>query len=284
MTYIDNKDISDCGLPLDQLTPTVSEEDVSENELSGVTSPPIGMYTPDNIETAAVTAAIENIADYRLLCGVTDNTINNNLSVTSEHIPEVTEYNNADTSLNELTGSILKVSETETLPTSAMDNHIPESPPSPLSGEQEHYENNNSEVESDLQNKLTPDTSLDSTVETEDAGKTDESSEPNDKLLGVTKPGNGITSTVNPIPDTTVNATDEPMDVDINNELTETNEPLHGVTETGNGITIPLHGITDLNVLDHSYSRQNNDCSVTNPDYYAYATTEDEDDAIEGLL
>ena len=38
----------------------------------------------------------------------------------------------------------------------------------------------------------------------------------------------------------------------------------------------------DLNVLDHSYSRQNNDCSAINPDYYA--TTEDEDDTIEDLL
>ena len=45
---------------------------------------------------------------------------------------------------------------------------------------------------------------------------------------------------------------------------------------------ILLHGVTDLNVLDHSYFRQSNDCSVNNPDYYV--STEDEDDAIEGLL
>ena len=68
----------------------------------------------------------------------------------------------------------------------------------------------------------------------------------------------------------------------MSNALNEANESLYGVTETGFGVMIPLHGITDLNVLDHSYSRQSNDCSVNNPDYYA--TTEDEDDAIEGLL
>ena len=243
------------------------------------------MYMPDNIETAAVTAAIENIADYRLLYGVTDNNVNNNpmnSSVSGEQIPEATENDSTDTSLNELTGNVLKASEMETLPTSTTDNHITESPPSPLSGEQEHYENKNTAVEMDIQNKLTPDTTLNSTAEMVDNSKTDELFEPNEKLLGVTKPGNGVTPTVNPIPDTTVNATEEPMDVDNNNELTEANEALHGITETGNGIMIPLHGITDLNVLDRSYSRQSTDCSVINPDYYA--TTKDEDNAIEGLL
>ena len=44
----------------------------------------------------------------------------------------------------------------------------------------------------------------------------------------------------------------------------------------------PLHGVTDLNSLDHSYSRQTNDSLTVNYDYYA--TMEDEDDAIEGLL
>ena len=72
------------------------------------------------------------------------------------------------------------------------------------------------------------------------------------------------------------------MDIDVNNAPNETNESLYGVTKTGFGITILLHGVTDLNVLDHSYSRQSNDCSVNNPDNYT--TTEDEDDAIEGLL
>ena len=87
-----------------------------------------------------------------------------------------------------------------------------------------------------------------------------------------------------PIPEmaATVNTTAEPMDVDRNNDLTEPDETLLGITETGNGITEMLHGVTDLNILDHSYSRQNNDSVATNLDYYA--TTEDEDDATDGLL
>ena len=69
------------------------------------------------------------------------------------------------------------------------------------------------------------------------------------------------------------------MEVDINNEP---NETIFGVTVNGNGVTVLLHGITNLNLLDHSYSRQTND-SVNGNDNY-YATTEDEEDAIEGLL
>ena len=51
---------------------------------------------------------------------------------------------------------------------------------------------------------------------------------------------------------------------------------------TGNGITVLLHGVTNLNSLDHSYSRQTNDSVIVNDNYYA--TTEDEEDVIEGLL
>ena len=87
---------------------------------------------------------------------------------------------------------------------------------------------------------------------------------------------------VNPVPDTPENSTEEPMDIEVNNAPNETNDSLYGITEAGFGTMIPLHGVTDLNVLDYSYSRQSNGCSVNNPDYYA--TTEDEDDAIEGLL
>ena len=43
-----------------------------------------------------------------------------------------------------------------------------------------------------------------------------------------------------------------------------------------------LHGVTDLNSLDHSYSRQTNDSMNGNDNYYT--TTEDEEDAIKGLL
>ena len=149
-------------------------------------------------------------------------------------------------------------------------------------GEPTHSVDETIEGDTNSQNDTIPDTTLNTTTETVDTGKTDESLELNDKLLGITKPDNGIMPTVNPVSDTTINATEEPMDVDINNELIEANEALHGITETGNGVMTPLHGVTDLNVLDHSYSRQNNNCSVTNPDYYA--TAKDEDNAIEGLL
>ena len=114
---------------------------------------------------------------------------------------------------------------------------------------------------------------------TDDVTTLDESLEQNDALLGVTVSGNGVPSRSGSHLGIGDNATKEPMDVDINNEP---NETLHAVTVTGNVITVLLHGITDLNSLDHSYSRQTNDSLIVNHDYYA--TTEDKDDAIEGLL
>ena len=114
---------------------------------------------------------------------------------------------------------------------------------------------------------------------TENAATSGGSLEQNSGLLGVTVPSNVIP----PGPSLSLNIgdtiTDEPMDVDINNKQ---NETLHGITVTGNVITKPLHGVTDLNSLDHSYSRQTNDSLTANYDYYA--TMEDEDNAIKGLL
>ena len=113
----------------------------------------------------------------------------------------------------------------------------------------------------------------------ENATTSGRSSEQNGGLLGVTVPSN----VVPPGPGLSLNigdtTTNEPMDVDINNKQ---NETLYGVTATGNVITKPLHGITNLNCLDHIYSRQTNDSLTANYDYYA--TTEDKDNAIEGLL
>ena len=114
---------------------------------------------------------------------------------------------------------------------------------------------------------------------TENATTSGGSLEQNDGLLGVTVSSN----VVPPGPGLSLNIgdtiTDKPMDVDVNNKQ---NETLHGVTATGNVVMKPLHGITNLNSLDHSYSRQTNDSLTANYDYYA--TTEDEDNAIEGLL
>ena len=114
---------------------------------------------------------------------------------------------------------------------------------------------------------------------TDDVTTPDESLEHNAALLGVTVSGNGVTPGSSSHLGISDNATKEPMDVDINNNP---NETLHGVMATGNVITAPLHGVTDLNLLDHSYSRQTNNSLIVNHDFYA--TTEDEDDAVEGLL
>ena len=75
---------------------------------------------------------------------------------------------------------------------------------------------------------------------------------------------------------------DENMDVDNQQLESDINETLLGVTGTRNVITLPLHGITDLKTMDHSYSRHLEEPTSTLLDYYA--TTEDEDDAIDGLL
>ena len=157
--------------------------------------------------------------------------------------------------------------------------HNTRMPTSLSAGEPTQVVNETREGDTNLQNDTFPDTTLNSTIETL---KTDKPSELNDKLHGVTESGIGVTPFVNPVLDMTENSTEEPMDINVNNVPNETNESLYGVTETGFGIMILLHGVTDLNVLDHSYSRQSNDCSVNNPDNYT--TTKDEDDAIEGLL
>ena len=103
--------------------------------------------------------------------------------------------------------------------------------------------------------------------------------EQNDGLIGVRVSRNVVPPGPNLHSNIGDTMSDEPMDVDINNEQ---NETLHGITATGNVVMKPLHGITDLNSLDHSYSRQTNDSLAVNYDYYT--TTEDEDNAIEGLL
>ena len=95
---------------------------------------------------------------------------------------------------------------------------------------------------------------------TENAAVSGGSLEQNSGLLGVTVPSNVIPPGPNLSLDIGDTMTDEPMDVDINNEQ---NETLHGVTATGNVVTKPLHGVTDLNSLDHSYSRQTNDSLLT---------------------
>ena len=116
VTHADTNKTSDLESPLNQLTSGTSDVIISENELSGVTTPPMGMNMPNNIETAAVTAPIENITDYRLFCGGSDNTNNDgltNLSESGEHVPDANENGNTDTEPNKIIGNVVNEPDTE---------------------------------------------------------------------------------------------------------------------------------------------------------------------------
>ena len=108
----------------------------------------MGMNMPNNIETAAVTAAIENIMDYRLFCGRTDNTNNDSLmdlSESGEHVPDVNENGNTDTEPNELIGNVVNEPDTERLSTNATDNHNTRMPTSLSAGKPTQDVNETSE-------------------------------------------------------------------------------------------------------------------------------------------
>ena len=205
VTHADTKNTSDLESPSNQSTSRTSDVIISENELSGVTTPPMGMNMPNNIETAAVTAAIENIMDYRLFCGGTDNTNNDsltNLSESGEHVPDINENGNTDTEPNKLIGNVVNEPDTERLSSNATDNHNTRMPTLLSAGEPTQDVNKTSEGDTNLQNDTLPDTTLNSTIETV---KTDEPSELNDKLHGVTESGIGVTPFVNPVLDTKLN-------------------------------------------------------------------------------
>ena len=80
----------------------------------------------------------------------------------------------------------------------------------------------------------------------------------NDTLSGGTEVCNGVPPGINPNVSIGTYTSEEPMEVDINNDP---NETLFGVTDTGIGVTVLLHGVTNLNSLDHSYSRQSLPCT-----------------------
>ena len=213
-----------------------------------------GPLTRGEFAEAAVSAAIENLTNIQ---PVNETAIpNNNKSVL------VDETRDAK---SEQLASVINKSRPEA--TTTMEKNNESETPSLLPP----TEGDNGDVDTP------PTTALDQI--TENAATSGGSLEQNGGLLGVTVPNN----LVPPGPDLSLNIgdtiTNEPMDVDINNKQ---NETLHGIMATGNVITKPLHGVTDLNSLDHSYSRQTNDSLTANYDYYA--TTEDEDNAIEGLL
>ena len=215
-----------------------------------------GPLTPGEFAEAAVSAAIENLTNIE---PVNETVIpNNDKSVLADETSDAK---------SEQSASVINESRPEVTTTLSMEKNSESKTPSSLPP----TEGDNSDV--DTPQTMAPDHATEST--TTPGG----SSEQNGESLGATVPSNGIP----PRPGLSLNigdtVTNEPMDVDINSEQ---NETLHGVTATGNVVTKPLHGVTDLNSLDHSYFRQTNDSLTVNYDYYA--TTEDNDDAIEGLL
>ena len=213
-----------------------------------------GPLTPGEFAEAAVSAAIENLTNIQ---PVNETAIPNN--------DKFVLVDETSDSKSEQRASV--INESRPKATTTMEKNSESETPSLLPP----TEGDNKDVD-------TPPTTVLDQI-TENAATLSASLEQNGGLLGVTvhsnvvPPGPGLSLNIS---DTITN---KPMDADINNKQ---NETLHGITATGNVITKPLHGVTDLNSLDHSYSRQTNETLTANYDYYA--TTEDEDNAIEGLL
>ena len=252
MLNIDNVCISNNILPLSRPSPITSDAELSNSEELGLTVP----LTPDKFAEAAVSAAIENITNTK---PVSETTIPNK--------DILLPMDEASSATKKPFVSVTNDSGPQVTTTMSKENNRETETPLSLS----------------LTGGDTGDVETQQTMAlhyiTDDVTTPDESLEQNAALLGVTVSGNGVPPGSSSHLGISDNAAKEPMDVDINNEP---NETLHGITVTGNVITAPLHGVTDLNSLDHSYSRQTNDSSIVNHDYYA--TTEDEDYAVEGLL
>ena len=239
--------------PLSRSSPVTSDAEPSNSDQLKLAGPlTLGEFTE-----VAVSAAIENLSNIQ---PVNETAIpNNDKSVL------VDETNNAK---REQLASVINKSIPKAITT--IEKNTESEPPSllpPIEGDN----GDNGDVD-------TPPTTVLDQI-TENAEVSGGSLEQNGGLLGVTVPSNFIPPGPNLSLDIGDTMTDEPMDVDINNEQ---NETLHGIMAIGNVVMKLLHGITDLNSLDHSYSRQTNNSLPVNYDYYA--TTEDKDNAIEGLL
>ena len=249
----DNVCISNNKLPLSRSSPITSDAELSNSEELGLMVP----LTPDEFTEVAVSTAIENITNTKPVGKTT--TLNKDILLPTD-----------ETSSGATTKPLVSAtndSGPQVTTTMSKENNRETKTPSSLS----------------LTGGDTRDAEAQQTTAlhyvTDDVITLDDSLEQNAALLGVTVSGNGVPPGPGSYLGISDNAAEEPMDVDINNQP---NKTLHGVTLTGNVVTVPLHGVTDLNLLDHSYSRQMNDNSIVNHDYYA--TTEDEDDAVEGLL
>ena len=256
---------------LNRLSSVASEEEVFDNEELGLAAP----LTPNEIADfaeVAVTVATENImSDKSMYERISPNTntpiVTNGTDDTSKESSVAAVNQDANTLLDESSGTDIGTKMTADMQKeNTNDSEKPLSLPLPEDQEQCNNENSVTKEKSSTcieNNTVTSSVTL----------------EQNDTLSGVTETCNGIPPDINPNVSVGTYTSEEPMDVDINNDP---NETLFGVTDTGNGVTVPLHGVTDLNSLDHSYSRQTNDSMNGNDNYYA--TTEDEEDAIKGLL
>ena len=237
----------------------------------------------------AVNDAIETLARDRSLHGVTDPKMNSNgldapaPAVTNEDSTSNSEKENTNILLDKLSMvDNLTAILTEHADTNKTDILNKRNQAVSLSEDYNTHATDNVETDIIVSNKQTMDMTTDNVEVSDDVSSHKDTLEISDTLIGVTVPNNGIKCMEVQNQETSTNMFEEPVDVDTINDSAEMNMPLHGVTETGNGVKIPLHGVTELNSLDHCYSRQNNDSIIINPDYYA--TTEDEDDAVEGFL
>ena len=267
----DNECINHEEPPLNQLSLVASEEEVFDNKELGLTTP----LTPNEIAEfaeAAVTAATENIMSDKSVHETTSPNRNTSMAMsetddTNKESSVAAANQDTNTLSDKSSGTDLR---TKTITIMNKENtNDSEKPPSlPLPEDQEQCNNENSVTKQKASTCIVDDTVTSSVT----LGKSD-------TLSGVTEACNGVPLGINPNVSIGTYTSKEPMEVDINNEP---NETIFGVTVTGNGVMVLLHGITSLNSLDHSYSRQTNDSVNVNDNYYA--TTEDEEDAIEGLL
>ena len=239
--------------PLSRSSPVTSDAEPSNSNRLELAGP----LTPGKFVDAAVSAAIENLSNIQ---PVNKTAISNNdKSVLVDETNDAKGEQSASMKNKPMPRAMTTIeSNAESEPSSSL-------PPI----EDDNVDNENVDTPST--------TGLDQT--TENVALSGGNLEQNDRLIGVTVSSNVIPPGPNLHSNFADTMSDKPMDVDINNEQ---NETLHGITATGNVVTKPLHGVTNLNSLDHSYSRQTNDSLAVNYDYYA--TREDEDNAIEGLL
>ena len=244
----DNECINHEEPPLNQSRPVASEEEVFDNEELGLTAPLTPNEIPEFAE-AAVTATTENIMSDKSMHETTSPNTNTSMATSETDDTNKESFvaavnQDANTLLDKSSGTDLG-SKTITSMNEENTNDSEKLPSLPLPEDQEQCNNENSVTKQKASTCIVDDTATSSVTLRQ-----------NDTLSGVTEACNGIPLGINPNASIGTYTSEEPMEVDINNEQ---NETIFGVTVTGNGVTVPLHDITNLNSLDHSYSRQTNE-------------------------